>query len=383
MKRSIHTEVVHQNKKDTESIRSKATPIFQTSVFQFKTLEDLEGQYEGDGSYLYTRNGNPNTDELGQAIAKLEGAEDGVATSSGISAILAGILAVVKNGDHILAAEDLYGGTYHLLGHELKNFGIQVTFADFTELESLQSHVHSNTKLIYSESITNPFLRVEKIAELVNFAKKNELMTMIDNTFATPILLNPIELGVDLVAHSATKYIGGHSDVSAGVLVGRKELVDKARQKVVGLGSNLSPFEAWLTMRGSKTMALRVEKQAANAKELANALVESELVEKVYYPQNELPKGNGAIVTVTLQQKVNMSVFFSALDWIKIVPSLAGVETTVSYPIATSHRALPKEAKEKLGITQHVVRISVGIEELFDIVQQFTKAIEQAAGKSV
>jgi cystathionine beta-lyase/cystathionine gamma-synthase len=359
-------------------IHSKTTPIYQTTAFTFSSLEQLEGFYQGESSYLYSRTGNPNTDELGQAVAALEGAPAGVATSSGLSAILSGILAVTSAGDHVVAAEDLYGGTYHLLKEELKQFGIETTFVSFEDIEQVKSAIKDNTTLLYTETVTNPFLRVENIEALVQIAKEHSIVTMVDNTFASPFLKQPYLEGVDLVVHSATKYLGGHSDVTAGVLVGNQELVKKAREKVVNLGSNLSPFEAWLTCRGIKTLALRMERQAANAKELAITLENNTSVKKVYYPKYVSEKGNGAIVTIELDEQCDIHRFFSSLGWVKIVPTLAGVETTVSYPIGTSHRALPTELQNKIGITKQVVRISLGIENASDIIKQFEDAIQSS-----
>ncbi|GGD00632.1 methionine gamma-lyase [Thalassobacillus devorans] len=377
MSKSFETKVVHNSlKQDAEKINSKATPIYQTSAYTFETLEDLEGYFEGKSPYLYTRNGNPNTDELGHAVAQLEGAPAGMASSSGMSAILCGILAAVGNGEHIVAAEDTYGGTYQLLTQELKTFGIEVTLASFDNLEEVEGAIQGNTKLLYSESVTNPFLRVENIKALVDIAERYQLKTMIDNTFATPYLLHPYEEGVDLVVHSATKYIGGHSDVSAGVLVGREELIEKARGKMVALGANLSPFEAWLGQRGLKTLALRMKQQSENADYVAESLRNHTDIKHVYYPAYVSEKGNGAIITIELNERCDMDRFYKSLGWIKIVPSLAGVETTVSYPKGTSHRALTEEQQEKIGINEHVVRISIGIEGAKDILAQLGDAIE-------
>lgn len=371
------TKVVHSQLKGTEEIKSKTTPIYQTSAFSFSSLEELEGFYEGKSPYLYTRTGNPNPDELGGLVAALEGAPAGVAASSGLSAILVGILSVVQAGDHIIAAEDLYGGTFHMLKEELAGFGISTSFVDFTDRDAVEAAITDSTKLLYSETVTNPFMRVEDIPAMVKMAKKHGLTTMIDNTFATPFLRKPFTEGIDIVAHSATKYIGGHSDVTAGVVTGRKDLVDKARAKIVNLGANLSPFEAWLTCRGAKTLALRMERQALNAELLAVELRRHEWVKHVYYPNDLSEKGHGAIVTIELEPSADMSTFFKSLGWIKIIPSLAGVETTVSYPLGTSHRSLPEEAQKKLGINTHVVRISLGIEDPEDIKSQMLSAISK------
>lgn len=372
---NLETKLLHSNSKQKRTIKSKITPIYQTSAFAFRDLEELEGFYQGNGNYLYSRVGNPNTDELANAVAEIEGAPAGVASSSGLSAILAGVLAVVKNGDHIVAAEDLYGGSFHLIKEELADFGIEVSVVSFANIESVEKAIKANTKLLYTESITNPMLRVENIDAVVDIAKKFELTTLVDNTFATPYHCKPYTKGIDLVVHSATKYIGGHSDITAGVLVGREELISKATAKIVNLGTNVSPFEAWLTCRGLKTLALRMREQSANARKLAEALRDNNKVKKVYYPFEHGENGYGAIVTIELEESVDVNQFFHNLSWVKIAPTLAGIETIVSHPLTTSHRALSPEAQKELGITMGLVRISVGIENSEDIVEIFTKTL--------
>lgn len=378
MKHHFDTEAVHLSEKQHTSSTSKINPIYQTTAFAFRDLEDLEGFYHGKSNYLYTRVGNPNSDELAAAVANIEGAPAGVATSSGISAILAGILSVVKAGDHIVATNDIYGGTYQLLSSELKDFGIDVTFVSFENAEEIEKNIRENTKLLYTESVTNPLLRVENIDRVVEIAKKHNLLSMVDNTFATPYLINPYVKGVDIVVHSATKYIGGHSDVTAGVVVGHADLVAKARTKVVNLGLNLNPFEGWLGVRGIKTLSVRMERHVSNAQRLANALKDHPGVNKVYYPEFVSEKGNGAIVTIDISGKCDVSTFFKSLSWIKIVATLAGVETSVSYPIGTSHRNLPSEMRENLGINDGVIRISVGIEDADDIIVAFKQALDNS-----
>ncbi|MFC4388638.1 trans-sulfuration enzyme family protein [Gracilibacillus marinus] len=376
MGQGFDTKSVHVTMKRDGGIPTKVTPIHQTSAFTFKNLDDIEQFYQGDRDYLYTRVGNPNTDELGKAVANLEEAPLGIATSSGLSAIMVGILSVAKSGDHIIASKDLYGGTYELLVTELASFGIEVSFVSFEE--DLEQYIQANTCLLYTESITNPLLRVENLENVVKVAKKYQLKTMVDNTFATPYLVRPYTLGVDIVVHSATKYLGGHSDITAGVVVGSEELIAKAKQKCVNLGTNLSPFEAWLTVRGIKTLAVRMERHTRNAQALADALSEHPAVNKVYYPTFVSEKGNGAIVTIDITDNANIDTFFNELQWIKIVATLAGVETSVSYPLGTSHRNLPKDVQQELGITKGLIRISVGIEETNDIIETFTQALDSA-----
>ncbi|GGM25660.1 methionine gamma-lyase [Paraliobacillus quinghaiensis] len=377
MAHKFDTKSVHLALKNKNAVDSKVTPIYQTSAFKFTDLDDLERFYQGEKDYLYSRVGNPNTDELGAAVAQLESAPEGIATSSGLSAILVGILATAKAGDHVLASTDIYGGTYQLLAHELADFGIEVTFIDF-EKDQIEQSIRDNTKLLYSESVTNPLLRVEDIASIVAIAKKHHLYTMIDNTFATPYLCQPYTCGVNLVVHSATKYLGGHSDVTAGVLVGDEELINNAKSKVVNIGTNLSPFDAWLACRGIKTLSVRMERHVKNAQALADALTKNANVSKVYYPKEVSSNGNGAIVSIDVTGTCDINKFFQSLGWVKIVPTLAGVETSVSYPLTTSHRALPKETQDELGITEGLVRISVGIEDAEDIIAAFEQAIVES-----
>ncbi|SFK38288.1 Cystathionine beta-lyase/cystathionine gamma-synthase [Halobacillus dabanensis] len=374
-KPSFETKIVHHKADQRQVPNSKSTPIYQTSAFTFKDLDHLESYYEGESPYLYTRERNPNTDELAGTVAELEEAPAGVATSSGMSAILAGILAVVEPGDHIVAAEDVYGGSHKLITKEFPNFGIGVTMVSFADVEEVEKAVTDKTKLLYTESISNPFLRVENLEKIVGLARVKGLKTMVDNTFATPYLLQPYLSGIDLVVHSGTKYIGGHSDATCGVLVGDEALIQAAKQKMVTLGANLSPFEAWLTQRGAKTLGLRMKQQSYNAQKVAEALRENDAVDTVYYPAYVSERGHGAIVTIELSDAVDIDTFFRTLGWIKIAPTLAGVETTVSYPVRTSHRALSEAEREKIGINDYVIRLSIGIEDHEDIIQQLTSTI--------
>jgi cystathionine gamma-synthase len=372
------TSTVHSAGHSGVKSVSKIKPIYQTSAFSFSSLDDLEDYFRGKNDFLYTRMNNPNHDDFARGVAQLEQAPAGVVTSSGISAIMVGILAVVQSGDHIVACEDLYGGTYTLLSEELKSFGIETSFVSFTDRNEVEKHIKDNTKLIYSESVTNPLLRVEDIQGIVSLAKKHGITSMIDNTFATPYVLQPYTQGIDLVVHSATKYLNGHGDVTAGAVVGREDLIAKAKSKMGHLGCNLGPFDAWLALRGLKTLSVRMEKHVSNAQELAYQLQDTKGINKVYYPKFVSEKGNGAIVTVELDENSDIHTFFKSLDWVKIVPTLAGVETTVSYPLGTSHRSIPTETCEKLGINKNVVRISVGIEDKNDICKVFKYAAEKA-----
>ncbi|MCP3761172.1 PLP-dependent aspartate aminotransferase family protein [Domibacillus sp. A3M-37] len=374
---SFNTKAVH-GEKLPKHIQSKVTPIYQTSVFSFDSLEEMEGYYNGEAPYLYTRVGNPNADELANTTARLEGAPAGVAASSGLGAIMAAVLAVAKSGDHLVAAHDVYGGTFYMLKEELARMGIDTSFVNFEDEKAIEAAIRPETVILYTESITNPFLRVENLSRMSALAQEKELVLIVDNTFATPYLVKPFELGADMVVHSATKYIGGHSDVSAGVVVGKEEYIAAARSRVVNIGLNLSPFESWLACRGAKTLGLRMERQSANAQKVSDWLSTQPNVKGVFYPKGVSEKGNGAIVTIELADHTDEAVFFRSLGWIQIVPSLAGVETTVSWPFGTSHRSLNAEEKAAVGVSEKMVRISIGIEEAEDIISELEKALNEA-----
>jgi len=378
----FETKTVHIGHQPLRQVKSKSTPIYQTSVFAFAGLEEVEKYYAGEGEYLYTRNGNPNQAELSDAITSLEGASAGVSASSGMGALMAGLLAVLQPGDHILASHEIYGGTYALLNKELSRFQIELECINLNELGRLSDHIRPNTKLFFMETITNPLLTVADMPYWIKQAKEHGLTVLVDNTFATPYLVQPVALGADLVVHSATKYIGGHSDVTSGVLVGSGELIARAREIVVNYGASLSPFEAWLTARGLKTLALRMERQCDNAREVACFLRQHPAVGTVYYPSAESTafftrQKQGAMVSFTLKEEGGIYDFYRALQWIQFAPSLAGVETSVSHPVTTSHRAFTEEQRQAAGITMGLVRLSVGIEAAADIISE----LDQALGK--
>lgn len=380
MTERFETRTVHIGHSQDNVGKAKTTPIYQTSVFAFPGLEEVEQYYAGERDYLYTRNGNPNQTELAEAVAVLEGAASGVSAASGMGAIMAGLLAVLQPGDHILASHEIYGGTYALLSKELSRFQIELELINLQIRTNLDDVIRPNTRMFFFETITNPLLTVVDMPYWIREAKHHGLVTMIDNTFATPYLVQPIQLGADLVVHSATKYIGGHSDVTSGVLVGRNDLVQRAKEIVVSYGASLSPFEAWLTSRGLKTLAVRMEKQCDNAKQVASFLRQHPAISEVFYPAEEATSffqrnKQGAMISFCLADESKIYPFYRALSWIKLAPSLAGVETSVSHPVTTSHRALSEQQREESGITMGLVRLSIGIEAWEDIIEDLNKGL--------
>lgn len=388
MKQGFSTTSVHGGKKKEELNGSKTLPIYQTSVFTFKDLDESEAYYQHGDRYMYTRMGNPNQRALGEAVAQLEDGSDGVATSSGMSAIMAAILAYVGQGDHILCNEEIYGGTSTLLEHELSRFGIETTFVDLTDELSWPKAIKKETKLLITEVITNPLLKVIDIRRVVEIARSHGIKVVIDNTFTTPFLTKPLQIGADLVVHSATKYIGGHSDVTAGVVAGHQPDINRVREITVHYGSSLSPFEAWLGSRGLKTLALRMEKQCANALQAANFLDAHPKVKEVYYPgliihphhllaTDWFGEKYGAVVSFTISNEEQINEVFRGFNLIKYAPTLAGVESIVSHPETTSHRYWDEDRRIKAGITKGLIRLSVGVEDVEDIIEDLDQALNR------
>ncbi|RSK35968.1 trans-sulfuration enzyme family protein [Hymenobacter metallilatus] len=373
-------------------IHPKITPIYQTSVFKFEDLNELELYFGEPGSrYLYSRNGNPNSDELAEAVNRLEGGAGAVATGSGMAAIFAAVLTYCVAGDHVLCAADIYGGSAALLNQELERLGIGVTYVPFEDLTAnLAPYARPRTRLLLCETISNPLLRVVDLQAAAAAAHALGVKLVVDNTFASPVLTNPLAFGADLVMHSVTKYLAGHSDVTAGAVVARTP-EDAARLKQIGtlFGLTLSPMESWLAVRGLKTLRLRMNAHCYNAQAVAELLTQHPAVAEVFYPglpthaQHHLASEQGAgrfggMVSFRLADDSVEAVnrFMRGSQRFPFAPSLAGVDSSSSYPAGTSHRALSEEQRQQLGITAGLVRLSVGIEPVAELLTD----IEQALG---
>ncbi|RDC61527.1 trans-sulfuration enzyme family protein [Adhaeribacter pallidiroseus] len=370
-------------------IKPKITPIYQTSVFTFADLNELELYFDQPGQhYMYSRFGNPNSDELAAEVNKLEKGDGAVVTSSGMSAILTAVLTFCQAGDHMLCAEEIYGGSATLLNQELQRLGITVTFVPTEHTYNLASYVQENTKAILAETFSNPLLTVLDIARLAALCQQHQIKLIIDNTFASPVITRPLDLGADLVMHSVTKYLAGHSDVTAGVIVAKgEEAAKRIKQIVMYYGLNLSPFDSWLATRGLKTLRLRIKQHSANAQEIAIFLSQHPKVRRVYYPgladhpQHELAQQQGkglfgGMLSFQISDELEkVNAFMQALPHIPFAPSLAGVTTSISHPLRTSHRSFSPEKQEKLGITLGLIRLSVGVEEAEDLIQELDTAL--------
>ena len=390
--------------------RPASPPIFQTSVFEFESLERLAAveAEQGSGpprSFSYSRESNPTVATLERAVADLEGAEDAWAAASGMGAIFTTLWSLLAPGDHVLMAAEVYGGTYRAVAQELARFGVSFTQVDTTDLDAVRSALRPETRVLYVETISNPTLKVADLPALAELARLHgRCRLVVDNTFASPVLCRPLLLGADLVVESATKFMGGHGDVSLGVVAGSAELVTQVRRRGAVLGAMADPFAAWLVLRGLKTLALRVRRQSENALELARRLSAHPGVEKVYYPGLGAPAGHagrvlsggfGAMVAFVLRDGTAwghtvpgnagasaaagvppaVERFVRSLKLVRLVPSLGEVGTTISHPASTSHRAMPPEQRRRLGIVDTLIRVSVGAEDIEDIWADFDQAL--------
>lgn len=373
--------------------RPLTPPIHLANVYVFDDLEQVDAVWEGRrAGYVYGRFGTPNHTILEQTLAGLEGAEAAVVTGSGMGALTALFLAAFRPGDHLVAGQDLYGTTTALLREEAPRWGLTVTFADATEAAAVEAALRPSTRAIFVEAVSNPLLRLADLSGLAELARGRGVALLVDATFASPALLRPIELGATAVHHSATKYLGGHGDATAGVVAGSAGLVATTRAQAVRLGLNLGPFDAWLVLRGVRTLALRMERHSANALELARFLAGRREVRRVHYPgladhpqharaRRLFRGGFGGMLSFELAGgAAAVERFFGALRLIEFAPSFGDVTTTWSYPARTSHRPLTAEEQAKVGIGPDLIRLSVGIEDVEDLREALAQALAVAGG---
>lgn len=377
----IETKVVHAGEPEPRIMGAVSMPIFQSAMFE----------YAGETSYhdlKYIRlNNTPNHVALHEKLASLENAETALVAASGMAAISTSLLSVLSTGDHLLAQDCLYGGTHDFVTKDLRTFGISYDFIDGNQPDSWQGKLRPNTKAIYVETITNPTMQVADHKAVVKFAKANGLVTLIDNTFASPVNFRPPELGFDLSLHSGTKYLNGHSDIVAGAVIGRAALVEKVKLRLDHLGGSLDPHACFLLHRGMKTLALRVRYQNESALKIARFLHNHPAMAKVNYPgleshpqhsrARELFDGFGGMLSFELKGSTDMADRFMKSTRLPIkAPSLGGVETLLTRPVKTSHSGMSPEDRKALGITDGLIRMSVGIENPDDIIEDFDQALK-------
>lgn len=381
-KRHLGTTAAHAGRMTVPALtRPVAMPIYQTSVYAFPDLDLVEAVQTGrEKAYLYARNGQPNAEALEAAYADLEGGAAAVSAATGMGVIFAVLFALLEAGSHAVVSREIYGATYALFEQELSRYRIDRTYVDPADLGAVEAAIRPETRLVYVESISNPVVRVADLPGLGDICRRRGVKLVVDNTFASPYVLRPLEHGADVVLSSATKFLGGHSDLMGGVAAGDGATMEAVRRTLVLNGAMLDPFAAWLTVRGIKTLHLRVARQSSNALALARFLKEQPKVASVNYPglseQPLLKDGAGAMLSFTVQGGLEAANrLIRALKLAEFVPSLGDVTTTISHPVLTSHRAMSPVQREALGITEGLIRVSVGVEEEADILADFEQAL--------
>lgn len=371
--RLIHGGIAQDNQTGAVSM-----PIYQVSTYK----QPAPGEHSG---YEYSRTGNPTRHALEELIKELEGGKAGFAFGSGMAAITA-VMMLFKSGDHILLTDDVYGGTFRVISKVLNRFNLEYSFVDSTNMDAVKSAIRSNTKALFIETPTNPLLKITNLKEIIHLAKTNQLLTIVDNTFATPYWQNPLELGADIVLHSATKYLGGHSDVVAGlVVVNEESLAGELHFVQNSTGGILGPQDSWLLIRGMKTLGLRMEEHEINTKKIAAFLKVHPSVNKVYYPglethpqhviAKEQMRGFGGMVSFEVKDEKKVNEILSKLKYFTLAESLGAVESLISVPAKMTHASIPEERRKELGISDRLIRLSVGLEDIEDLLEDLQQAL--------
>lgn len=378
----FNTKTIHGGQHHEKVTGAVMPPVFQTSTY----VQSSPGKPIGD--YEYSRAANPTRTALEDALASIENGARGLAFSSGLAATDC-LLRMFKAGDEIIAMDDLYGGTYRLFTRLYKDSGIKFHFVDMNDLEKFQSLINENTKLVWVETPTNPLMKLADIAAIAQITKEHNILFAVDNTFATPYLQKPLDLGADIVMHSATKYLGGHSDVIAGALIIKdKTLGEELHFKQFATGATLGPMDSFLVLRGIKTLHLRVQRHCENGEKVAEYLNNHPLVERVYYPGlashpfHEIAKkqmsGFGGMVTFTFKsgKKEDAIKFLENLKVFTLAESLGGVESLANHPALMTHASIPEDKRKEVGISDDLVRLSVGIEDIEDLLADLEQAFK-------
>ena len=375
MSKKIGTKCVHSGNIVDNKFHGSISPIYPATTYDYRKTDTYPRYFN-----------TPNQLALSRKISDLESAEDSILFGSGLGAVSSTMFSFLKSGDHVILHDSIYGGTINLVNTEFKKFNIDFSYIDINDVDLLKSTIKKNTRIIYFETPTNPLLQIVDISLISSVAKENDIISIIDNTFASPINQNPINFGIDLVIHSATKYLGGHSDILAGSVSGTKEHIEKIKKSGINYGANLSDYTVWLLERSIKTLSVRVNAQNQNALDLANFLDESPLIKKVYYPglKNHLSHeiasrqmiGFGGMMSFEVIDKINSEDFVSDLKIISPTMSLAGVESSITSPSKTSHKKVDPQIRKKLGISDNLLRFSVGIEDIEDLMLDLDKSLK-------
>ncbi len=387
----FETRVIHEGYKSSQHFDSLAPPLYQTSTYTFANAKQGENRFAGEEEgYIYSRLGNPTVSILEERMASLEGGEAALAFGSGMAAVSAVLFSLTKAGDHILCSQGVYGCTFGLLGLMNEKFAIQHDFSSMSTEEEIRSKLHDHTTCIYVETPINPTMQLIDLEIVVKVAKEKGIPVVVDNTFCSPYLQRPLELGCDIVIHSATKYIGGHGDVVAGIVVGTTEKMNEIRMTTQkDIGGIISPFDAWLLLRGLKTLAVRMDRHCESAERVAAFLAGHPAIENVIYPghsnhpqhhvmKKQMKKAGGMISFTIKGSKADAQKVMDNLMMIKIAVSLGDAETLIQHPATMTHAVVPEESREKMGINDNLLRLSVGLEAVEDICRDLEQALDKA-----
>ncbi|HLR69609.1 methionine gamma-lyase [Virgibacillus alimentarius] len=387
-KKYFETSVIHDGYDTKDMLGSLTPPIFQTSTYTFKTAEQGEARFAGEEEgYVYSRLGNPTVSALQKRIAALENGERGLAFGSGMAAISAVLIALTKANDHILCSSGLYGCTFGLLTMMKEKYNITHDFSEMATKEEIKSLIKPETACIYVETPINPTMKLIDLQMVAEVAKAFDIPVVVDNTFSSPYLQRPLELGCDVVVHSATKYIGGHGDVVAGLVVGKKTFLDSvAMTTQKDVGGIISPFDAWLLIRGMKTLPIRMDRHCDNAEKIVEKLKAHPKVANVYYPNDEnnpdypirkkqMKRGSGVISFEIQGEKEDAQKLLNQLNFLKIAVSLGDAETLIQHPATMTHAVVPEVSRLEMGISDRLIRLSVGLEAWQDIWADLEQAL--------
>ncbi|WP_353894541.1 methionine gamma-lyase [Proteinivorax hydrogeniformans] len=387
-KHDFKTLAVHAGQKPDKLHGALATPLYQTSTFVFDNVQQGANRFAGEESgYIYTRLGNPTQAVLEEKMAALEGGEAALAFGSGMAAVSAVLMYFLKGGDHVVHSDAIYGCTHSFLHEIICDYNVSATSVDTSDVQKVKEAIKPNTKAIYLETPANPTMKLCDIEAISKIAKEAGAVVIVDNTFMSPYLQSPLELGADVVLHSATKYIGGHGDVVAGILVGSKEIMDGIRMTTLkDIGGIIAPFDAWLLIRGLKTLAVRMDRTCENAQKVAEYLEQHPAVEKVHYPglpsfpQHELAKkqmkGFSGLISFELKGGYDAGVkLMNSVKLCQLAVSLGDVDSLIQHPASMTHSVVPEEERLEAKITPGLVRLSVGIEDVEDIIEDLDQGI--------
>lgn len=386
----IETQAIHSGRINDEQFGSLATPLYQTSTFIFDSAEQGAQRFSGDSEgYIYTRLGNPTTRQLELKMASLEGMEDAAATATGMAAVSGALLANLQAGDHLIASKAVYGCSFALMNHMLTKFGIDVSFVDMTNPELIKNEIRENTKLMFLETPINPNLVVLDLTNILAIAKQHNILSVIDNTFLTPVLQQPAQLGADIVIHSATKYLNGHGDVVAGIICSNKNMIEHIKLTALkDIGATMSPHDAWLILRGLKTLPIRVERHCHNAQLIAEYLETHPAVDSVFYPGLKSHSGyryigkqmKAAGGVIAFELKTNLAggaEFINRMKLFSIAVSLGDAESLIQHPASMTHSPYTDEERREAGISNSLIRISAGLENVEDLISDLKQSLNK------